>query len=164
MSGKIFFNDSFTYRLNVLAGAAIDSGEEAFGALVGGSIREIRVLRVVGDHPGITFAEITRATRLERSLVSRLIQSLLRLGLIERRGASEDARRYQLYVTELGQARRAKADRITQAFERVILAPLAPGEVARLNAALETLGRWVASEDYAEAVIALRREFDAEED
>lgn len=87
MNARIFFNESFTYRLNVLAAAAIDSGEAAFGSMIGGSIREMRVLRIVDDHPGIGFAEIVRATRLDRSLVSRLIQSLLKQGLIERRSA-----------------------------------------------------------------------------
>lgn len=155
---RIFFNDSFTYRLNVLAAAAIDSGEAAFGTMIGGSIREMRVLRIVDDHPGIGFAEIVRATRLDRSLVSRLIQALLKQGLIERRAAPDDARRFELHATDLGQRKRAGAQAITAAFESLILKPLSPEQAAALEEALEVLAGWVGSDAYEEEVEALRAE------
>lgn len=156
MSAQIFFNASFTYRLNVLAEAAIDSGEQAFGELIGGSIREIRVLRIIQDHPGIGFAEIVRATRLERSLVSRLIQSLLKSELIERRGTPDDARRYRLFATARGKDTRDRADAITRAFETLILAPLSTAEAEALRDTLDRLAAWVGSEDYAREVALLR--------
>lgn len=156
MNARIFFNDSFTYRLNVLAAAAIDSGEAAFGDMIGGSIREMRVLRIIDDHPGIGFAEIVRATRLDRSLVSRLIQALLKQGLIERRSTPNDARRFELHATDLGRRKRAGSQAITTAFETLILKPLSAEQKAALEEALEVLAGWVGSEAYEDEVEALR--------
>jgi DNA-binding MarR family transcriptional regulator len=158
LNAKIFFSDFLTYRLNVLAEAAIETGEAAFSDLIGGSIREVRVLRIIDDYPGIGFAEIVRATRLDRSLVSRLIQSLLKQGLIERRGAPDDARRYELHATELGQSRRASAQAITIAYEQLILSPLSPEQERAFRDALDILAEWVGSNVYEKRASELHAE------
>ena len=155
---KVFLNDSLTYRLSVLAEEAIDlAGAAMFERHVGCAVREMRVLRIVEDHPGINFAEIVRATRLERSLTSRLIQRLLALGFIERRSTPGDARRYRLFATDLGRRTRAAAQRVTDAAEAIIAAPLSAEERHALDRTLETLARWLRSEEFAERIAALER-------
>jgi DNA-binding MarR family transcriptional regulator len=155
MDDRIFLNDSLTYRLNVLADEAIEMGEPMFQRHVGCSIREMRVLRIVDDNPGINFAEIVRATRLERSLTSRLIQRLLGLGFIERRPTPGDARLYRLFATELGRRKRADAQRLTEEAEAIIASPLTPKQLRALDETLETLARWVRSEDFARQIAEL---------
>ena len=159
----VFLNDSLTYRLNVLAEEAINSaGAAMFERHVGCSVREMRVLRIVDDHPGINFAEIVRATRLERSLTSRLIQQLLALGFIERRSTPGDARLYRLFATDLGRRTRAAAQRVTDAAEAIIAAPLSREEREALDRTLETLARWIRSQDFAERIGALERSLQEE--
>jgi DNA-binding MarR family transcriptional regulator len=147
LNAKIFFSDFITYRLNVLAEAAIDTGEPTFSDMIGGSIREVRVLRIIDDYPGI-----------DRSLVSRLIQSLLKQGLIERRGAPDDARRYELHATELGRSKRASAQAITIAYEQLILSPLSPEQERAFRDALDILAEWVGSNVYEKRASELHAE------
>jgi DNA-binding MarR family transcriptional regulator len=161
MTERIFLNDVITYRLHVVAEEAIESGEQMFDRLIGCSIREIRLLRIVADYPGINFAEIVRATRLERSLTSRIIQRLLALGLIERKATPEDARRYRLFVTDLGREKRADADRLTDGIEALVLSPLTPEQVRELNRSLEALAFWIRSDGYARQVRELETSLEA---
>ena len=83
-SEKVFLNERLTFRLDVLAQEAISANDAIFVKTVGCTIREVRVLRLIDDLPGITFIEICRATGLERSLASRIIRRLLALQLIRR--------------------------------------------------------------------------------
>jgi DNA-binding MarR family transcriptional regulator len=133
-----------------------------FERLIGCSIREIRLLRIVADYPGTTFAEIVRATRIERSLTSRIIQRLLGLGLIERRSTPEDARRYRLFATELGREKRAASDRLTAAIETLFMSPLSHKEVDQLNHTLEKLAVWVRSDSYAQRLEEVERSLEKE--
>ena len=73
---KAFLNDRLTFRLDVLAAEAIGANDALFVEATGCTIREVRVLRLIDDYPGITFVEICRVTGLERSLTSRLIRHL----------------------------------------------------------------------------------------
>lgn len=161
LSSQTFFSEFLSYRLNVLAEVAIESGEDVFGELVGVSIREMRTLRIVAANPGIHFVEIVRATRLDRSLVSRLIQNLLKSSLIERHGTPDDARKYRLFVTDHGRERCARSEAITRAFERLMLTPLSTEDAQALNNTIDVLGAWIGSEEYASRVKALKAELRA---
>lgn len=149
---KAFLNDRLTFRLDVLAAEAIDANDAIFVREVGCSIREVRVLRLIDDHAGITFSEICRATGFERSLASRIIRRLLGLGLVRRHNASEDGRRYELSTTELGRQRRLAARALSDSLEEVLCRPLARGESKQLKSILDRLALWVRSPDYKEAL------------
>ena len=115
---------SLTYSLVTIADNGIGSAARLFDLRFGRSVQEIRVLRLVRDSPGITFTDLARLTRVERSATSRMLTRLIEAGLVLRTGSLEDARRFTLTITRKGQALCAKADPLTEELEALMLEPL----------------------------------------
>jgi DNA-binding MarR family transcriptional regulator len=145
---KIFRNERLTYRLNMLASKAIAENDEIFLRETGLAIRELRVLRLIEDNPGMTFVDIAGWTGLERSLTSRIIQRLLREELIVRINSRQDARRFDLHITESGRAVCRIGEEVSDRLEEVLMEPLTEEERQVLDGLLEKLGGWVVSEGY----------------
>lgn len=144
----IFKNSRLTYRLETLANNAISANDPLFVEKLGCNIRELRVLRLIDDHPGIEFNEIMRITGLDRSLVSRLIRSLLEKELVSRVNSNEDARRYGLFTTNSGKVCRLVGRELSDTAEALLWKPLQPDEVAQLKEMLGRLLSWVRSDEY----------------
>jgi DNA-binding MarR family transcriptional regulator len=132
-----------TYRLDVLSTGAIRIANEAYVASCGLEVRELRILRLIDDNPGITFSDLTEQTRFERSLASRLLNGLLRDGLVERENSATDARVFHLRTTEAGRERRHLAARIGQKLEAHLLRPLSEQQRTGLLETIELLTDWV---------------------
>ena len=147
-----FPNERLTYKLDVLAQAAIAANDAIFVRETGFRIRELRVLRLVDDTPGTTFAAIAKATSLERSLTSRIIQKLLGAGLVERKNSTEDARVFMLFTTDEGRRIRRIARGISDRLEEILTQPLDEAELRQLERTLMRLGGWVNSDAYAAAL------------
>lgn len=151
---RAFRNERLTYKLNIVAQEAIAANDEIFLRETGCRIRDLRVLRLIDDQPGTSFAEIAKATGFERSLTSRLIQGLLSAGLIERRNSTEDARVFLLSTTDKGKEVRQVARRLSDRLEVILTDPLSVQELRAFNEILARLGSWVTSEDYRAALRA----------
>jgi DNA-binding MarR family transcriptional regulator len=151
---KTFRNERLTYRLNIVAEQAIAANDQIFVRETGLNIRELRVLRLIDDTPGATFRDISRITGFERSLTSRIIQSLIGAGLIERENSADDARVFLLRSTTMGREVRKVARVLSDRLERILTDPFSPTELETLNALLERLAIWVSSEDYRETLTA----------
>ena len=149
---RTFKNERLTYRLNVVAQEAIEANDEIFLSETGCRIRDLRVLRLIDDRPGTTFAEIAKTTGFERSLTSRIIQNLIGSGLIERENSSEDARVFLLSTTPRGKEVRQLARRLSDRLEVILTDPLSAQEMRAFNEILARLGAWVTSEDYRTAL------------
>ena len=149
---KAFLNDRLTFRLDVLAQEAIGANDAIFVETLGCTIREVRVLRLIDDYPGITFIEICGATGLERSLASRIIRRLLELELVRRDNDNEDARRFGLSTTKLGKARRIASRALSDGLEEVLFQPLEGAELRQLKSMLDRLALWVRSPEYKQAL------------
>lgn len=147
---KPFKNDRLTYRLNVIADQAISANEAIFVRETGCNIRELRVLRLIDDSPGTSFAEIARITGFERSLTSRIIQNLIAAELILRENSATDARVFQLSTTEKGREVRQIGRALSDRLEAVLTRPLSEAELETLNQLLWRLGKWVGSAEYQE--------------
>lgn len=147
---KVFRNERLTYKLDKVASRAISENDALFMRDVDLNIRELRVLRLVDDNPGITFVEVSELTGLERTLTSRIIQKLIKDGLLERENSKKDARKFGLHATEKGKAARAKGRMVSDRLERLLLKPLSQEEEAMLNLLLNKLGVWVESDSYRE--------------
>lgn len=141
-----------TNRLNIVAQEAIAANDDIFLRETGCRSRELQVLRLIDETPGITFAEIAKATGLERSLTSRILQTLLGDGLIERENSSEDARVFLLTTTDKGKHIRQVARRLSDRLEVILTDPLSAPELRALNEILIRLGAWVTSDDYKAAL------------
>jgi DNA-binding MarR family transcriptional regulator len=149
---RTFRNERLTYRLNIVAEQAITANDAIFLRETGCRIRDLRVLRLIDDTPGTTFAEIAKITGLERSLTSRIIQNLIGAGLIERQNSTEDARVFMLSTTPRGKEVRQIARQVSDRLEVILTDPLSMQELRALNDILARLGHWVTSEDYRAAL------------
>jgi len=132
-----------TYRLDVLSIGAIRVANDVYVAGCGLAVRDLRVLRLVDDNPGITFSDLIEKTKFDRSLVSRLLNGLLRDGLIERWNSADDARVFHLRTTEAGKKRRRLAAKIGQKIETLVLKPLSKSQRASLLESIELLTAWI---------------------
>ncbi|RYG90997.1 MarR family transcriptional regulator [Loktanella sp. IMCC34160] len=151
-SERTFKNERLTYRLNIVAQEAIQANDEIFLSQTGCRIRDLRVLRLIDDMPGTTFAEIAKITGFERSLTSRIIQNLIGGGLIERTNSTSDARVFLLSTTPKGKDIRQIARRLSDRLEITLTDPLSAQELRAFNEVLARLGAWVTSEEYRVAL------------
>lgn len=152
MPKSSFPSKRLTYLLEVIADEAIAGNDAICVRELGCSIREIRVLRIVDDNPGITFVEICEKSSLERSLTSRILQKLIGDGLLLRAPSGTDARKYHLSTTPEGQVLRQRGRVISDALEALLLAPFPAADRARLFDQIGRLGSWVRSDDYRKAL------------
>lgn len=149
---KTFQNERLTYRLNIVADEAISANDEIFLKETGCRIRDLRVLRLIDDNPGTTFAQIAKITGFERSLTSRILQNLIKAGLIVRKNSSEDARVFLLSTTEKGKKIREIGRHLSDRLEVILTDPLSAQELKALDDILLRLGTWVTSEEYKAAL------------
>lgn len=147
-----FRNERLTYRLNIVAQEAITANDAIFLRETGCRIRDLRVLRLIDDSPGTTFAELAKITGFERSLTSRIIQTLIAGGLIGRTNSAEDARVFLLSTTDKGKEVRRIARHLSDRLEVILTDPLSVQERRALDGILARLGAWVTSEDYRRAL------------
>lgn len=151
-----FANERLTFRLASLAEQAITLNDAIFVERLGLTIRELRVLRLIDDNPGTTFVDIAAATAMERSATSRIIQRLIGDKLVRRKNSKADARRFELYTTEAGQAIRAKGRAVSDGLEEILREPLSQQDAEMLDDALQRLAVWIHSQDYLDKIAAWR--------
>ncbi|PWR02464.1 MarR family transcriptional regulator [Meridianimarinicoccus roseus] len=149
---RTFKNERLTYKFDIVAKEAISANDEIFLKETGCRIRELRVLRLIDDMPGTTFAEIAKTTGFDRSLTSRILKVLLSSELILRENDPADARMFRLSTTEKGKAVRRTARQVSDRLEVILTDPLSAQELRALHEILARLGDWVTSEEYREAL------------
>ena len=90
------------YRLSILSNrisAAISATYKDRFAL---SVIEWRIMAVLGEYPGISAEEVSVKTQIEKSILSRAVQKLLKRHLVERSIDNNDRRRQMLTLSKLG--------------------------------------------------------------
>ena len=132
-----------TYRLDTLSSSAIERANEAYVRSCGLNVRELRILRLADDNPGITFSELVADARFERSLTSRLLSKLIKAGLIRRTIGKTDARQFNLHTTAKGRETCARATLVAGELEEHFLTPLTSAERDILFSCLQKLTEWV---------------------
>ncbi len=155
-------NRALTHRLEVLANEAININDPLFVQRIGCTIREYRVLKMIHEHNGIAFNEIMHVTGLDRSLVSRLIRSLLKQELIYRINSEEDARRFGLFTTKAGITACEQGNQLSAEAEEVLFEPLQQGELEQLHSLLNKLVFWVRDPTYKHHLDALHTAVEAD--
>ncbi len=150
--GAHHFDRYLTYRLERLSEEAIEIASRIYRDTCGLTVREIRVLRLIHDRPGIIFSLVVRETLFERSFTSRVISGLTRKRLISRTAAGKgDARVYEFRLTRKGEETVAAADRVGLVLERSLMSPLSGVEQKRLLDYLDRLTAWVEGDFAARA-------------
>ncbi len=143
---------SLTYLLASIAEEGIGNADRLFEERFGWKVRELRVLRLVRDRPGITFTELAHLTRIERSATSRVLTRMIRAGLIRRANVEHDARQYTLTATAKGERLCAQADPLSLELEELMLTPLTGRQRQDLVAMMERVLAWV-SNGYRDRVL-----------
>jgi DNA-binding MarR family transcriptional regulator len=136
---------SLTYHLSSIVTDGIGKANHLFEEQFGWSVRELRVLRIVRSTPGITFTDLAAGTKFERSLTSRILNSLIGEGLVQRTGSKRDARVFTLRATAAGDALCAKADPLTVSLEALMLQPLTQEERMAFMTMVGKIRAWVQS-------------------
>lgn len=74
----------------------------AYRQLLGISLRELRMLRLIGSAPSISMGELAYESTTEKTLASKLVATLVKGGLVQRKIGSEDARNIELWLSPQG--------------------------------------------------------------
>jgi DNA-binding MarR family transcriptional regulator len=98
-----------------------------------------RVLSSLSDGDGLPVTELAKITLFKQPTLTKLIDRMVKAGLVERRASERDRRKVLVFITPKG--RSAVADLLIRAkqHERDVLAGYSNAEVERLKAALHTL-------------------------
>jgi DNA-binding MarR family transcriptional regulator len=156
-----------TDYLNVLLDLASertrDRGSRVYEIELGLSIRDVRLLRMIGGAPGITMGQLVQGCGIEKTLVSKLVGSLVQRALVQRRIGTEDARQIHLALSDEGAALVLRAEPIGHEMEARFLDCLSASEVQTLNRILQKIiDAEAGSRDMFEVFIAMLR--DSKED
>lgn len=102
---------------------------------------EARVLYEIYENDGCNAARISKSLNIDKSYLSRILQSHEKRGYLTRTKSQTDSRAYDLHLTELGRAR--TEDFIRKSNEQIsrIIAPLNDDACQALSDALNTVAR-----------------------
>lgn len=91
------------YRLSILSNRVSAGVASAYRDRFALSVTEWRIMAVLGEFPGLSGEEVSNKTQIEKSILSRSIQKLLKRHLVVRSIDKADRRRQVLNLSELGQ-------------------------------------------------------------
>src|ERR1700709_75023 len=94
--------EHLNFRLDVLSALAKNVASGLYEAECGVTLRDLRVLRFVDMQPGISLGPLVDLTYIEKTLVSKLVTTLAKRGLLTRSTGTTDARVINLHLTRKG--------------------------------------------------------------
>jgi len=80
----------------------IDNAEKAFLSQFRLSVPRFYTLYHIYNHPGINYIDLTDLLLCTKSNTTRIVRSLQKEGLIDRRNHPDDGRSFQLFLTDAG--------------------------------------------------------------
>ena len=132
------------YRLSVLSNTVSSAIAAAYFMNFGLSIPEWRVMAVLAANPGLSAAEVTARTAMDKVAVSRAVAALQATGRLHRTTAPSDRRRTHLELTRSGMRVYDQVVPMALEYERNLVAPLTPRDLATLDRLVRVLlGRGV---------------------
>jgi DNA-binding MarR family transcriptional regulator len=127
------------YRLSVLSNTVSSRIAKSYERQFGLTIPEWRVMAVLGRFPGLTAAEVTERTAMDKVQVSRAVARLKNMHRIEQRAVEGDRRARGLYLTEDGHTVYAEIVPLARAYETQMTAGLSAAERLQLERLLDKL-------------------------
>lgn len=94
--------------------------------------KQVSVLWLIDDHPGIAQADIGRRLQMDRATVMAIVNRLQNRGFVERGASLDDRRRQTLRLTEVGHAGLVAARACILEHELWLKNRFTPGETAML--------------------------------
>ena len=136
---KLHLEGFLPYRLSVLSNTVSSAIAAAYFANFGLSIPEWRIVAVLAANPGLSAAEVTARTAMDKVAVSRAVATLLAAGRLRRTTAPADRRRTHLALTPAGARVYAQVVPMALRYERQLVAPLSKQERVTLDRVLRVL-------------------------
>jgi DNA-binding MarR family transcriptional regulator len=136
---KLHLENFLPYRLSVLSNTVSGAIAAAYFAHFGLTIPEWRVMAVLAANPGLSAAEVTARTAMDKVAVSRAVSSLLGAGRLRRTTVKADRRRTHLELTPAGSRVYAQVVPMALDYERQLVAPLSRQDRAALDRLLRLL-------------------------
>ncbi len=136
---KLHLERFLPYRLSVLSNTVSSAIAAAYFAHFGLSIPEWRVMAVLAANPGLSAAEVTARTAMDKVAVSRAVAALLGAGRVRRTTAAADRRRTHLVLSPAGQRVYSEVVPMALEYERALVAPLSKRDRAVLDRLLRVL-------------------------
>jgi DNA-binding MarR family transcriptional regulator len=118
-------------HLRLANGAVYRHFTETFSDL-GLTQKQVAVLWLIDDHPGIAQADIGRLLQMDRATVMAIVNRLQDRGMVERGASTADRRRQTLHLTDKGYAALVVARECIDEHEKWLKARFSPGETALL--------------------------------
>lgn len=135
-----------TYKLDLIKTISIKAGNTYYKKAFGLGVRELRVLRLVHDRPGITAKDLGNLLVLDKTLLSKNIAFLENRGLITRSPNAHDNRQQFLALTEEGMRVWREGEEIGRGLEREMFADLNAEDWTQLHTLLDrvllSLEKW----------------------
>ncbi|GAA5231719.1 MarR family transcriptional regulator [Verticiella sediminum] len=132
-------DDYLNVLLDVASERTRQRGSRVYEIKIGLSLRELRLLRTIGMHPGITMGQLVRSVGIEKTLASKRVNTLVRRGLIAREIGTVDARQIELCLTDDGERTVLAAEPLGKKLERGFLNCLSAAEVDTLRTLLKKM-------------------------
>jgi DNA-binding MarR family transcriptional regulator len=96
-------------------------------------------LRSLFEEDGVTQAELSERTGMERATVTVVLDTMERQGLVKRVRSPDDRRKIHVFLTPKGRRLRAPLLEAVANVHRIALAGISPAELERLRKTLEKL-------------------------
>src|SRR5262245_16290448 len=136
---KLHLEKFLPYRLSVLSNTVSSAIAAAYFMNFGLSIPEWRVMAVLAANPGLSAAEVTARTAMDKVAVSRAVAALLAAGRLHRTTAPADRRRTHLALTPAGRRVYAQVVPMALDYERKLIASLNRRDRATLDRLVRVL-------------------------
>lgn len=127
------------YRLSVLSNTVSRGISAAYVDRFGLSIREWRIIAVLGRYPGLSAAEIVKLTAMDKVAVSRAVSRLTSKGRLTRSLSDADKRRSVLVLSKEGKRLFEQISPLAKSYEKRLLKCLAREDQDRLSDILDNL-------------------------
>jgi DNA-binding MarR family transcriptional regulator len=137
--GLLVLEHFLPYRLSVLSNTVSGRIARSYEARFQLTIAEWRVMAVLGRFPGLTAAEVTERTAMDKVQVSRAVARLKRTQRIEQRAVEGDRRARHLFLTEQGRAVYSEIVPMARDYEQRFTAGLSAAERTQLERLLDKL-------------------------
>lgn len=136
---KLHLENFLPYRLSVLSNTVSSAIGAAYFLNFGLSIPEWRVMAVLAANPGLSAAEVTARTAMDKVAVSRAVAALISAGRLRRTTVPADRRRTHLELTRAGQSVYAQVVPVALNYERQLVASLSRRDRATLDRIMRVL-------------------------
>ena len=128
-----------TLRLDALNSMAKQLGSWAHEKVSGLSLRDVRLLLLIRERPGMTVGELVEMSFLERTIVSKSLTQLSQKKLVERCSVIGDARQIGLRLSSTGEVTAREASEIALSGINGMMSVLTPHERETFEIALEKM-------------------------